>query len=824
MVTVVARAILLLGITVVVARPSVSQPVAPYWDTGFGVPGLNGGGVGDIERVGDRILFAGFFSVAGTTSVNNIAFYDPESNAWTPLGSGVDGSVQAVAPDEEGRIFVGGTFSHAGGVPASNVAMWDGVHWHALGEGLVGTVYDLVLHNGVLYAVGDFDSEGMWGIAAWDGAGWHLVGGGLSEDGYAARGSTIEVGSEGHLYVGGRFDRAGETPATSFAIWNGSEWRAPELQLNSTERFGVVVYTIARAGEDLIVGGRFTHAGSEEVHHIARYRAGNWYTIGGGLPGATVADLDTFPNGDLVVVGTLDRAPDYLFATFRNDTWSFIEPVGPQRMGTVVETIDDDNVLVGHIGLLTPEGGNPSQFLLQWNRQAGAWSVVDREAKGVDGPIYALLPSADGGFYAAGDFTFAGQTRANNIAYWNGAEWEALGDGIDGVVYALAMAPNGDVFAGGQFYESGNLAVRHVARWGGASWYALGEGISLPAAPALEAVYSLSIHEDELVVGGRFSHAGTVVSANLARWDFQDGQWREAIGAPNGPVMAMWSDGDQLVIGGPFSEIAPAGSFSHLARWVDGAWLPMGEGSSIPVEVLGGRDGSLFAVGEFNGSDLARWTGSAWEPTGVRAPSGAIRALSVLNDGQMFIAGDFTELQQQDGTRIAANRIAYFDPFVGGRGDVEPLFGGGIGQRTIYALAQVSEDLAVGGEFGAVGAAAHETDSYGIPSMNIAVYRGAVRTSLEPAPEVPSEVQAIHVYPNLSSGSVTLNLSLALASRFEVTVYDLLGRVVYKGENMSAADGNGSLQIPGSSFAIGVYLVRVSTPTEAIFTSFTITN
>lgn len=49
---------------------------------------------------------------------------------------GCNGQVRALAVDSGGNIYVGGTFTTAGGVSANRIAKWDGSAWSALGSGM----------------------------------------------------------------------------------------------------------------------------------------------------------------------------------------------------------------------------------------------------------------------------------------------------------------------------------------------------------------------------------------------------------------------------------------------------------------------------------------------------------------------------------------------------------------------------------------------------------------------------------------------------------------------------------------------------------------
>src|SRR5206468_11522110 len=57
------------------------------------------------------------------------------STNWDNMGGGLNGTPSAIV-EFNGQIYVGGSFTSAGGMTVKNVAMWDGVNWNALGGGL----------------------------------------------------------------------------------------------------------------------------------------------------------------------------------------------------------------------------------------------------------------------------------------------------------------------------------------------------------------------------------------------------------------------------------------------------------------------------------------------------------------------------------------------------------------------------------------------------------------------------------------------------------------------------------------------------------------
>ena len=118
------------------------------------------------------------------------------------------------------NLYAGGTFTQAGGSPATNIARWNGSTWSALGSGTDGTVYALAFDSsGYLYAGGSFTAAGSVAanyIARWNGSSWSTLGNGTN-------GSVFVIAVDGlsGLYAGGDFYIAGGAAADNIARWNG---------------------------------------------------------------------------------------------------------------------------------------------------------------------------------------------------------------------------------------------------------------------------------------------------------------------------------------------------------------------------------------------------------------------------------------------------------------------------------------------------------------------------------------------------------------------------------------------------------------------------
>jgi len=78
---------------------------------------------------GPALFVGGSFQLAGGQVAHNIARWDGTS--WSALASGTNGNVAALLGDSgtitsDNALFVGGSFTEAGSLPAASVAAWAG--------------------------------------------------------------------------------------------------------------------------------------------------------------------------------------------------------------------------------------------------------------------------------------------------------------------------------------------------------------------------------------------------------------------------------------------------------------------------------------------------------------------------------------------------------------------------------------------------------------------------------------------------------------------------------------------------------------------------
>lgn len=575
---------------------AVRDPGTGLWSE---LPGLPvGDGLALLGRGNGELVVGG-----GLQGFGNVARWT--GTQWQSCGSGVNGTVYALAELPNGDLVVGGAFTQAGGVPANRVARWDGAQWHSLGTGFDNSVYALAVQpTGELFAGGPFTQAGGQpapNLAQWNGTQWQILG----NPGVVP--AALRVLANGHLLAAG---------VNGIARWNGSWWSS------EVATQGAVHAVLEASNGELFATGGFTSIGGVAAAGIARRTASGWQALGAGLGGVVPAGygLAEFAPGDIAVAGrfaTVDGLPCTYLAHWQGGWQGF----GTALDGTVlaaVQTPNGDRFV----------GGN---FRFAGNQRVNGiarWSGTDwlPLGTGLQGGCRAMLALPNGALVVAGSPV----NLPTYVAMWHNGTWSSPGGGIPGEVRCLARLPNGDLVAGGWFNWAGTGPAQRVARFDGVSWQPMGAGFDLPVNAFLVT------RSGELLAGGEMQLSGSVGVTRLARWD--GSQWLPFATDPGTVVRALAELPDgRIVVGGDFV----SGQNRTIQYWSGTGWQPLGGGANQSVLSLTVHaSGLLFAGGFFHTiggvpTGLGVFDGIAWGSaasgfTGnalAIAPAGADRLL-----------------------------------------------------------------------------------------------------------------------------------------------------------------------------------------------------
>jgi hypothetical protein len=697
-------------------------------------------GTGPAMYIGGPGLIVGR-SAAGPC---NIAKWD--GTWWRPVGGGVTGDVNALAVfDEDGpgpggpALFAAGRITSAGGVPVARIARWDGSTWSPLGSGVTGTVNALRVHDPdgagpggeCLFVGGDslYSAGGQVakGLACWDGSTWTT----LIDSDFTVIVRGLEVWGPDHggptppaLAVVGFFSRPGNQ-VNRVGLWDTDHWTFVGGHFGSQ-----VAYCLLASDPDgpgtlpgsLYVGGNPAIVGG--TSGVARYDGAAWQAIPGTVSVAAFT-MDSFdPDGPgplfptLVVGGsgfsiwngssivpssplvsgglrTFGRWPaeggpsQRLFLggaiaepssrAARVATW---DGAAIARIGSIPAPSDGpglDSTVIG--ACRTDESVSPPREILVCGSFQRAGSVLTPLVATYNGDSWAppvpsitgfalsFLARFDGDgtgplpehLFLSGDFNLAGVHQL--LARFAGASGTAINCNDSPCLTVLDLDASGPqppaLFATGAFISINGQPIRYLARWDGLSWSAVGPDF----AGSQVRVSAVAVHDDgtgpALYTGGRFTSAGGPALNNVAKWSGT--AWTplaSGIGPSantNPPVMAMVSFDDDgpgphqrsLYVCGNFVTAGGVGA-SGVARWSGLAWSAVGTG--LPATFLTGpramyafdedADGPspsrLFVGGTFDADPsggtpgkLARWDGVSWTAVGGGLSGSAVNTLGV---------------------------------------------------------------------------------------------------------------------------------------------------------------------------------------------------
>lgn len=535
---------------------------------------------------GDDVYVGGQFADAGgDANADRIARWNTVAQTWNAMGTGISTNTVNTIAISGFDIYVGGSFTGAGGVANTvRIARWNGAAWNAMGSGIsTGVVSAIAVTGGDIYVGGSFTGAGGVAntarIARWNGAVWNAVGSGIANGAV----NTIRI-SGSNVYLGGTFTNVGGNANANRIVRRDTSddtWNALTTGLSGG------VSTLAISGSDLYVGGSFTEAGGiAGADRITKWDGTNWNALGSGGINGTINAL-TVSGSDLYIGGTFRNvggvAGTNNIARWDGSSWHALG-TGVNNSVYVI-AVSGSDVYVG--GIFNDAGGVFLAGIALWDGNSWsdigggvAWRVHNPPAPPMqfDFAVYAITLSGSD-VYIGGVFNTAGGTSCANIARWDGVAWHALGAGVGAGnmfngVGAISISGT-NLYAGGLFPDASGVAnTQNIAMWDGANWHALDAGLNFR-------VYALTISGSDLYAGGEFQNAAGIAEADyLAKWDGNAwsalGSNGEGDGALNGEVRALAISGNDLYVGGGFTNAAGITEADYVARWDGGGWNALG--------------------------------------------------------------------------------------------------------------------------------------------------------------------------------------------------------------------------------------------------------
>ncbi len=421
----------------------------------------SGGEIYAMTSDGTHLYVGGYFTHVGGVAAKNIAKWNGTS--WTNLGSGLGSYVSGLVCLGS-RVYAGGAFTNAGAVAAAHVAMWNGSAWTNLGAGTDGVVFDMVFIGTNLYIGGGFSRAGSVNaknVAKWNGSAWTNLGAGLNDE-------VVALTTDGtRLYAGGIFTSAGGVAANRVAMWNGSVWT------NLGSGVSDQVSALAHDGVNLYAGGLFTQAEGLTANRVAMWNGSAWTGLGGQAPGG-VSSLVRM--GTHLYMGGNYGAITYSCYVYETAMGTGVSPVSGPKAGGYRVTISGADLGDGSdVTNVTLCGVKASAIVSQSSTQvvvkAGASTKVVRGAVKVFSTSRGATTKSNAFSYAnLAAFQLQAVALTNRVVLrWPDPKVYGNGSAVVQLRYSASSYPA--VGEGSLLYSGTNRVFQHTGRTPGQACY-----------------------------------------------------------------------------------------------------------------------------------------------------------------------------------------------------------------------------------------------------------------------------------------------------------------------------------------------------------------
>ncbi len=575
---------------------------------------------------------------------------------------GGSAAIDAVAQDGKGGFFIGGNFTHVGGVACSNLAYIESTgqvntSWCPSPNG---TVQALAFSGATVYAGGAF----------------------------------TKVGTETREHVAAICATAnceGEVAAGSATAWN------PEANAS--------VETLAISGTSVYAGGEFTTIGGEARERIAAIcatakcesevaagKATAWNPkANGAVDTVGVSGSTVYAGGAFTEIGgSLRERVAAVCATAKCEgevaagkatAWN------PELVGTAVLALAISGSTVYLGGEFTKAGGSARKDI------AAVCAIAKCEGVIAAGKATAWKPNSNAkvqtlavsgaNIYAGGAFTEIAAEKRNFIAELNASgtvKAEPWNPNANNAVNAITVdGTTSVVYIGGSLSSIGGEARENLAALNSSN------EVSSWNPGANKAVKTLASSASTVYVGGEFTSAGgetrerlvAICATAKCEGEVAAGDATAWNPTANKPVNALAISGSTVYAGGEFTKIggetrerlvaicATAKCEGEVAAGKATAWNPT---ANKPVNALAISGSTVYAGGEFTKiggetrerlaavcvtakceGEVAAGKATAWNPKA----NGTVEALAI-SGSTVYAGGEFTKIGTETRERLAA--------------------------------------------------------------------------------------------------------------------------------------------------------------------------
>ncbi len=575
-----------------------------------------------------KILIGGGFSKYNGTTRKGIARLNTNGSLDTSFnpGTGANGFITSISLQEDGKILIGGSFALYNGVARNNIARLnangstDLSFYPGLGtDGAINTIAiqpdGKILVGGQFKTYNDADRNNIVRIK---------TNGDLDGEFNPSKGTNRAISSI-NVQVGGRILISGD-----FTSFNGtSRNRIARLNANgslntsfspTTGANEYVETVLAQSDGKILMVGGFTKYEGVSCNRIARINDNGSLDKGSAFNGIIRA-MEVQPDGKVLVGGAFSGARNRVARLFDNGSldnafWAS----GAEINGDVhsISLLSDKRIVLA--GNATNWGGSKRNGIARFYENGSFDGSLLNPASGPNDVIRSVTVLSSGKMLVGGSFTtYDGRNRSGIVRLLNNGMLDKdfnQSTGTNGEVYTVVVQPDGRILIAGDFTSYNGIQRNRIAR--------LHEDGRLDTAfdPGMGAnsyVETMAIQPDgKILIGGWFSRYDGTSRNRIARLN-QDGSldttFDPGIAANNDIFSIALQEDGKVIIGGQFTQ------YNDVTR---------------------NRVARLYPDGSLD---------TEFDP-GVGA-NAAVHSITILPDGNILIAGDFTQYDGTERGRIA---------------------------------------------------------------------------------------------------------------------------------------------------------------------------
>ena len=399
--------------------------------------------------------------------------------------------------------------------------------------------------------------------------------------------------------------------------------------------------------------------------------------------------------------------------------------------------------------------------------------------------------TTEGVLYIGGSFYLAGSDTVAGIVKWDGHQFTPLGCGVNwdcttwitpntygGYVHAIAKY-KGEIYVGGTIALAGGKHVNNIARWNGTEWDSVSSGVN-------NTVNMLEVIDDVLYVGGGFKSAGGISVNGLAKWDGTT--WSDVYGFPDfcelyNIILCIRKYKNELYVGGNFGTYDCYDSLMDIAKYDGINWVKVGgsmHGGMSGLVNMQVYNEELYISGAFYkldgniGNFIQKWDGVQWKEVGGSVwgvygdlySNGQIHDMKVKNN-ELYIGGVF-----HYAGNAPISLVAKWD------GSKWCGFGGNI-DNGVNCLGFLHDTLYIGGGFRTI-----DGDSMNFLAQWIGGNYIDTCSTLG-INEIIPENDIIQIFPNPATNTISINMSSRMlqnaTTETEYKIINKLGQQVKTG-------------------------------------------